>query len=195
MRSGFRARREQRAMPYRLPKFDYHPDPLATGSVEASEAVCECCEEARGFVYTGPVYAEAEIEAICPWCIASGAAHAELGASFSDEDGIGGYGEWQAVPAAVVEAVAHRTPGFNGWQQEQWWTHCGDAAEFLGRCGIKELQAFGPEAVAAIRESARLLDADRLDAFMAALDKDSAPAAYLFRCRKCGKLGGYTDCD
>jgi uncharacterized protein len=182
-------------MQSKLPKFDYHPDPIATGSVIPSDEVCECCGEARGFVYVGPVYAEAEVEFVCPWCIASGSAHAELGVSFTDEDGIGGYGEWAAVPAAVIGTVAHRSPGFEGWQQEQWWTHCGDAAEFLGRCGIRELEAMGPEAVAAIRESAGVLEGHHLNAFMCALDKDAGPSAYIFRCRHCGKLGGYSDCD
>jgi uncharacterized protein CbrC (UPF0167 family) len=178
-----------------LPKFDYHPDPLATGSVVPSDLECECCEVARGYTYAGPLYAEAELEAICPWCIADGRAHAELGASFTDEEGIGGYGEWEAVPPAVIAAVAYRTPGFSGWQQEQWWTHCGDAAEFLGRMGLHELEALGAGAVAAIRESAGLHEADHLDAFMAALEKDASPSAYIFRCRKCGKFGGYSDCD
>jgi uncharacterized protein CbrC (UPF0167 family) len=36
------------------------------------------------------------------------------------------------VPADVVEEVAHRTPGFSTLQQARWWTHCGDAAAFLG---------------------------------------------------------------
>lgn len=182
-------------MPYSLPKFDYHPDPIATGSVIPSNAICDCCGQAHGCIYDGPVYTGEEVDAVCPWCIASGAAHAELGAAFTDVDGIGGYGEWEKVPAAVIDEVAHRTPGFSGWQQEQWWTHCGDAGVFLGRCGLAELEALGPGAVAAIRESAGIAEGSRLDEFMAALDMDGSPTAYIFRCRKCGKFGGYSDCD
>jgi len=59
-----------------LPVFRYHPDPIASGSVVASAAECVCCGEARGFIYTGPAYCEAELEeALCPWCIADGSAH------------------------------------------------------------------------------------------------------------------------
>jgi uncharacterized protein len=182
-------------MPFSLPKFDYHPDPLATGSVVPSNAICECCGQIHGFIYDGPVYSEDEVDAICPWCIADGRAHAELGASFTDENGIGGYGEWDAAPKAVIETVAYRTPGFEGWQQEQWWTHCGDAAEFLGPMGLHELEALGEAAVLAIKANAGLSDGPELEAFMAALDKEDSPRAYVFRCRKCGQVGGYTDCD
>jgi uncharacterized protein len=181
-------------MSYSLPKFDYHPDPVATGSVIPSNAVCDCCGQAHGFIYDGPVFTEEEVKAICPWCIANGNAHKELGASFTDENGIGGYGEWEAVSKPVIEAIAYRTPGFTGWQQEQWWTHCGDAAEFLGRHGIVELEALGLEALTVIRESSGL-EGEELELLMSALDRDGSPRAYMFRCRKCGRLGGYWDCD
>jgi uncharacterized protein CbrC (UPF0167 family) len=116
-----------------LPQFKYHPDPVATQSVVASSATCDCCGQARGYVYDGPIYAQEEPAGpICPWCIADGFAHTKYGADFSDWDGIGGYGEWDEVPTDVLEEVAFRTPGFRSVQQAQWWTHCGDAAEYLG---------------------------------------------------------------
>jgi len=37
-----------------LPTFRYHPDPLASGSIAASDAACACCNQHRGFIYTGP---------------------------------------------------------------------------------------------------------------------------------------------
>jgi uncharacterized protein CbrC (UPF0167 family) len=142
-----------------LPTFKYHPDPVSTGHVAKSNTECACCGQARGSIYTGPVYALKEYDqCICPWCIADASAHEKLGASFIDEDGIGGGGRWDEVPREVIEEVAYRTPGFSGWQQEQWWTHCGDAAQFIGRAGRKELQALGPQAIAAIQESAGLSD-------------------------------------
>jgi len=178
-----------------LPSFKYHPDPLATGSVVRSDAACVCCGEARGFIYAGPVYAVgAYDQRVCPWCIADGSAHEKLGASFTDEAGVGG-GVWEEVPPAVVEEVAYRTPGFTGWQQERWWTHCGDAAQFIGPAGRDELTAHGPQAVAAVRASAGLPDGPEWDRFFAALDRDGSPTAYLFRCAKCGQVGGYLDCD
>lgn len=179
-----------------LPTFKYHPDPLATGMVVKSGTECACCGKARGFIYMGPVYAVEEYnEQICPWCIADGSAHEKLDASFADEVGIGGGGMWDDVPEEVIEEVAYRTPGFSGWQQEQWWTHCGDAAQFIGRAGKKELTALGPKAIAAIQDSAGLSNGPEWDEFFSALDKKGSPTAYIFRCRKCGELGGYQDCD
>src|SRR5690242_14338438 len=179
-----------------LPKFKYHPEPMRTGSVEKSAAKCVCCGQARGFIYTGPVYSVEEYDqCICPWCIADGSAHEKLEASFTDDAGIGGGGMWDEVSEAVTEEVAFRTPGFSGWQQEQWWTHCGDAAQFIGRAGKKELKALGPQAIAAIQDSAGLSDGPEWEGFFAALDKEGSPTAYMFRCRKCGQLGGYQDCD
>lgn len=177
-----------------LPNFKYHPDPLGTGSIQVSETECICCGQARGYIYVGPVYALEELdECICPWCIEDGSANAKLGASFTDESGVGGYGDWDDVPAAVVATIAYRTPGFIGWQQEQWWTHCGDAAAFLGRAGRKELEAAGDGAVEAIRQNTGLTG-DNWESFLDALSKDGSPTAYLFRCAACGMVGGYQDC-
>ena len=179
-----------------LPTFKYHPDPVVTGSVIESDTKCVCCGKARGYIYAGPVYTCKEYyQCICPWCIADGSAHKKLGASFTDELGIGGGAIGDEIPQTVIEEVAYRTPGFSGWQQEQWWTHCGDAAQFIGRAGREELEALGPEAKAAIQASAGLSDGPEWDEFFAALDKEGSPTAYLFRCSKCGRLGGYQDCD
>lgn len=183
-------------MAEKLPVFKYHPDPVATGSVAASKLKCVCCGKARGFIYTGPVYAiEDYNEKICPWCIADGSAHEKFDASFTDDAGVGGGGTWDEVSEEVIEEVAFRTPGFSGWQQEQWWTHCGDAGQFLGRAGHKELTKFGAQAIDAIRESTAIDDEDEWNEFFSALDKEGSPTAYIFRCAKCGRLGGYQDCD
>ncbi len=179
-----------------LPTFRYHPDPVATGNIVKSDTQCCCCGKVRGYIYTGPVYAiEEYYDCICPWCIDDGSAHEKLDANFTDEDLIGGGGQWEDVSKEVIEEVAYRTPGFSGWQQEQWWTHCGDAAMFLGRAGRKELEALGPEAIAAIQDSTGLVDGPGWNRFFAVPDKDGSPTAYIFRCTKCGKLGGYQDCD
>jgi uncharacterized protein CbrC (UPF0167 family) len=124
----------------------YHPDPTSTGSVTASDNECVGCGQIRGYIYVGPAYATANLsESICPWCISDGTAHQKFKAMFLDDAGVGGYNQWDAVPKEVVAEVVHRTPGFSGWQQEQWWTHCGDAAEFLGVAGYEELQQHGEE--------------------------------------------------
>ncbi|MES2523036.1 MAG: CbrC family protein [Gemmatimonadota bacterium] len=178
-----------------LPSFRYHPDPLGTGSIATSPEACRRCERQRGYIYTGPVYANEELgEAFCPWCIADGSAAQEFDAEFTDSEGVGDYGAWDAVPPEVVDEVTRRTPGFIGWQQERWWTHCADAAEFLGRAGRRELSERWPDAVPVLMAEAGL-DGAGWTAYAAELDTEGSPTAYIFRCRHCGQLGGYSDCD
>ncbi|MFJ1298458.1 CbrC family protein [Pseudomonadota bacterium AL_CKDN230030165-1A_HGKHYDSX7] len=176
-----------------LPTFRYHPNPLSTGSVVESDNECVCCGQARGFVYAGPVYAEDEYdECICPWCIADGSAADKLEASFTDDEGIGG-DDWDDVSDEVIEAVSRRTPGFGGWQQERWWTHCDDAAAFIGHAGHDELVALGPQAIEAIQDDTGLPDGPQWQHFFAALSTSQPPTAYVFRCLHCGTYGGYQD--
>jgi hypothetical protein len=177
-----------------LPSSPYHPEPLETGSVVPADALCICCGRKRGYIYVGPVYARDELdEQLCPWCIADGSAHERFGASFVDEDGVGGYGQWPRVPRSIVEEVAFRTPSFIGWQQERWFTCCNDAAAFLGRAGSCELLGVWPLALDAIRFECAL-EGPAWDEYFAALDRDDGPTAYVFRCRHCGRYGGYSDC-
>jgi uncharacterized protein CbrC (UPF0167 family) len=179
-----------------LPKFKYHPDPIATGSIVESAVACRSCGQARGYVYDGlPIAEEILDKCICPWCIADGTAHAKFEACFVDEDGIGGHGLWDGVPAAVTDEVAHRTPGFRGWQEEEWWTHCGDAAAYLGMAGAEEVTEFGPELADQLRRYASFEDNEDWREVLGSFSKVGAPTAYLFRCLHCGTVGGYWDCD
>ena len=178
-----------------LPRFKYHPDPLATGSIKPSSGTCVCCGQARGYEYDGPSFGEDELDGpLCPWCIADGSAHAKLGLDFTDADGIGNYGDWDEVPEEVIEEITYRTPGFAGWQQERWWTCCGDGAAFLGRAGADELSGKWKSAVPSILEDAQM-DPDDGEEYLESLSKEGSPTAYVFKCLHCGKLGGYSDSD
>jgi len=80
-------------------------------------------------------------------------------------------GHGLGVPASVVETIIRRTPGFAGWQQERWRYHC-------------------------VVQDMRELYADPrrdIEGFLAALDRDHPPSAYLFRCRHCDRHLFYTD--
>ncbi|MFD3841634.1 CbrC family protein [Streptomyces sp. NPDC058642] len=160
-----------------LPVFRYHPDPLATGSMVPSEARCDCCGQRRGFVYDGPVYAVADPGALCPWCLADGSAAERYEAQFTETEG--------RVPMEVRLEVDRRTPGFRGWQQERWLTHCGDAAAFLGRAGAGDVRRH-PDALAD-------LVAEFGEEFCAALDANEQPTAYLFACLHCDRHLAYAD--
>ena len=118
-----------------IPRFKYHPDPLATGSIEERPVDCACCKRTRSHVYVGPVYGERDLEeSLCPWCIADGSA-AKLGASFSDDLPLmeGEVGE------DIIQEVCARTPGYTAWQQDEWLCHCEDACEFHGDATPEDL--------------------------------------------------------
>jgi uncharacterized protein CbrC (UPF0167 family) len=174
-----------------LPDFVYHPDPEATGFVVESHGRCRACGLERGYIYTGPVYAVDDLtNSLCPWCIADGTAASKLDAEFTDV----GFGVPEDVPPSATEEIARRTPGFSGWQQEHWLYHCGDGAAFLGVVGRKELEPY-PDA----RDCLRCEREDfgwspqQVEDYLAALDKDDQPTAYLFRCRHCGTHLAYSD--
>ncbi|WP_162601561.1 CbrC family protein [Occallatibacter savannae] len=176
-----------------LPTFKYHPDPISSGSIVASGVKCKACNQSRGFMYIGAVYSSHELDdALCPWCIFDGTAHRLFGAEFIDPKAVGDYGRWDAVPGSVMDEVCFRTPSFNGWQQERWFTHCGDAAEFIAPVGSAELQNFDSSLYKAIAEESGF-STDELAQYMKSLDRDSGPTAYAFCCRVCGTWGGYSD--
>ena len=115
-----------------FPIFKYHPEPLKTGSLVASSAVCKCCGQARGYIYAGPVHTHEELSGqLCPWCIASGAAADQLEAIFVEDISIGD-GE---LAEPIMEEVSFRTPGFKTWAEECWPSCCNDATAFLGAAG------------------------------------------------------------
>jgi uncharacterized protein CbrC (UPF0167 family) len=158
-----------------LPVFRYHPDPLASGSIAASDAQCACCGQRRGFIYTGPAYCEEELEdALCPWCIADGSAHKKFDASFASEFADG-------IPPGAVDEITYRTPGFNSWQQDQWLGCCGDAAAFLeGQLMMYIVHELGISGAAATR-------------FLHGLQRDHGATAYIFGCRHCDAKPAYID--
>jgi uncharacterized protein CbrC (UPF0167 family) len=100
------------------------------------------------------------------------------------------------VAPGVARAIETRTPGFSGWQQERWLVHCGDGAAFLRRVGAAGLTAH-PDAVEYLRldlEWPRRRSPEAFDRFLAAVDADGQPTAYLFKCRTCGEFLAYADC-
>ena len=119
-----------------LPHFRYHPNPVTTGAIAASDRNCACCDRPRGYIYVGPVYGINDLdESLCPWCIFDGSAARNLGASFSDS-----YPLLQAgVAESIVEEVNLRTPGYISWQQEWWLAHCDDACEFHGDATVQDV--------------------------------------------------------
>jgi uncharacterized protein CbrC (UPF0167 family) len=171
-----------------LPRFPYHPDPLATGAIARSPVACTSCGRRRDYVYRGPVFAAEElVDCLCPWCIASGAAAAAFDAVFTDLEEPG-------VPPSVVERVTRRTPGFSGWQQERWLTHCGDAAAYVGRVGAADLDDDPGTHLIILRELRRRgYDVRQARELVRTLVRDGSPTAHRFRCLHCAAAVAYWD--
>ena len=167
-----------------LPYFRYHPAPLATGAVAASEKICACCNQARGYIYVGPVYSVNDLhDALCPWCIADGSAASKLDASFADSYPLARAG----VPADVIEEVNLRTPGYVSWQQEWWLSHCGDACEFHGDASIQDVESASDST-----KQAWLLEYKQDEAAWKWVTEGYQPggdsALYKFVCRHCRQV-------
>ncbi len=103
-------------------------------------------------------------------------AHKQFDAEFTDDAGIGIFGQWDSVPQDVLDEICQRTPGF--------------AAGSRSSGGPT---AAGQEILDAIRAESGIESDAEWDVFLNALSLEHGPTAYLFRCRHCGKLGGYSD--
>lgn len=119
-----------------LPKFKYHPNPLATGAIAESSEVCECCEKARGYMYKASFYTAEEVESICPWCIADGSAAENYEGRLTDEHPLISAG----ISKESIEEVCQRTPGYKSWQQGIWQCHCNEPCEFHGDAEKQDIE-------------------------------------------------------
>jgi Uncharacterized protein conserved in bacteria len=166
-----------------LPKFKYHPDPIKTGAIKKSNEVCECCEQARGYVYTSSIYAEQEVEYICPWCIADGTAAQKFNGIFCDDYPL----EEAGVSEKVISEVCERTPGYNSWQQEIWQVHCGTACEFHGDAQKKDLIALvGAELDRFLR--VEMIKPEDWPHILDQYEMGGNPAIYKFICPECSAV-------
>jgi len=175
-----------------LPTFRFHPDPIRSGSIIESKAKCRCCKKARGWIYTGPVYAEEELnDALCPWCIADGSAHEKFDATFVDSEAFG-----ENTSDAVLTEITERTPGFNAWQSERWPACCGEAAAFVTPAGIREIREQFPKLEGTlmtfiVQEMGISGGAARQT--LESLRSDQSPTAFIFKCLHCDAHPVYVD--
>lgn len=183
---------EQPAYPAELPPFRYHPNPLATGAFIRTDSPvnCSCCGKKVNIYYNGPFYSVENINGLCPECISSGKAAEKFDGEFQDEASL----EAGVDDEEKRDELIHRTPGYQGWQQEYWRAHCGDYCAFAGYVGYRELKQMG------IAEE--LLDDSVWNQWMAEpeemlknLVNGGSVQGYLFRCLHCGKNLLWIDCD
>jgi uncharacterized protein CbrC (UPF0167 family) len=163
------------------PRFRYHPDPIATHSIQPREGfTCGVCGEARSHAYIGPYFADnfgfENGDEICPWCIADGRAARDWNATFISPANLTDAAR-HAMPQGALAELELRTPSFLCVEQEQWLDHHGEAAAYIGPVGYNEYQRLPPQAQAAVRQCGYSVERLR--------DDGDGPTAYLFRCLHC----------
>lgn len=163
-----------------LPKFNYHQDPIKTGTFKRCELQeCECCGELTNYTYTSAIYIEEELECLCPLCIANGAAYHKFGAQFTSELA-------DEVAPEIEETVLHKTPGYSGNQEEIWLTHCEDACCFIDYVSWLDIEEQGlkKELLANYDSYEHYNDLDIQDLIEGLTSGEVA--GYLFKCLHCG---------
>lgn len=198
-----------------LPEFKFHPDPLNTGAIKPNDDACACCEESRGYAYTGSIYCRSRAATICPWCIADGSAAEKFRATF-----VAGRTDCSPVvhtsnltsrlrrllarakywlrkhaiarkQVAAYEAVDKelftRTPGFASFQEQDWQVHCNEPCEFHGMASTADLRKMTSAAKARLFSNSSL---DETEFQQLVQDEASVELDYYlkFVCRKCQEI-------
>ncbi len=165
-----------------LPYFKYHPEPLKTRMFKEKKEKCPICKKYREIIYVGPFYSEKEVKNLCPWCIKDGSAAKKYNGAFYDSESV----EKDFGNSKNLDELIYRTPGYKGWQQEYWLSHCEDFCQFLGYVRWKEINELKDELKADI-EKLRTEMGLKLDEFEKSLYDGGFSQGYLFQCLKCGK--------
>lgn len=189
---GGNERERQAKILEKLPFFKYHPNPLETKAfLEDDNSVeCECCRKPTKIYYSGPFYSVDEIHKLCPECISSGKAAQEYDGEFQDEASV----EDGVDDINKLDELIHRTPGYSGWQQEYWRSHCGDYCAFVGYVGYRELMQM--DIVEEVLEDP-VLDSwgDDKEEILECMVNGGGVQGYLFKCLHCGRYLLWADCD
>ena len=172
------------------PVFRYYRDPFGTGAFEQSDDPCDCCGRATGYRYHGFLYAEEEVESICPWCVGNGSAARKFDGMFVDDEGLSG------CSAKAVSELTERTPEFRSFQAAKWLVHCGEPAVYLMDAGYDELQQYGDETLQSVMDDLPAgMSEEKKQAFVRSLRKDGSCVAHVFECLHCKKVVAYGECD
>jgi len=166
-----------------LPYFKYHPDPLKTGLFKEKKGKCPICKKHREIIYVGPFYSEKEVKNLCPWCIKDGSAAKKYNGAFHDIHSI----EKDFGNNKNLDELIYRTPGYKGWQQEYWLSHCRDFCAFLGYVKWKEISELKDELKDDIEKFITEMKLTHNE-FEKSLSNGGFSQGYLFKCLKCGKF-------
>jgi uncharacterized protein len=165
-----------------LPHFKYHPAPIQSEVVVASDGTCICCGKARGAMYVGPTFTtHRDIrDNICPWCIADGSAAQKYAARFAGYTSLLKAG----IARAIVDEVTTQTPGYFSWQSDNWQSHCGDACVFHGDATVADV-AHASRATIDAWKAEYEMNEDDWARFSDGYEPKGHSVFYKFVCRHC----------
>ena len=174
-----------------IPYFRYHPNPIETGTFKTDKTVlCECCGKETSVYYTGPFYCVETVEYLCPWCIAGGSAAEKFDGEFQDYAAVEN-DETHPLSEEALAELTRRTPGYIGWQQEDWLSHCGEPCAFVGYAGLEEIEDKLDDFVDLDGDCERFGGRENLEY----LRNGGSCQGYLFQCLHCGKYRLHADAD
>ena len=175
-----------------IPCFKYHPDPIKTGSIVKSDAICDCCAQKRGYEYKGSFYSVDSVDSLCPWCISSGEAADKYDGTFTS------FGlhipEYDDITESVFEEISSKTPGFSSFQEADWQFHCNDGCEFHGLATVGDFKKISEEEIERLQQVSYL---SRTEIDELGQGDDSTTLDYFFKfvCRHCGEMKFLMDLD
>ncbi|MFE5472035.1 CbrC family protein [Bacillus safensis] len=170
-----------------LPTFKYNPDPVSLNVIKKEHTTCPVCEKERDYVYHGPFYAVENVDGICPWCIKDGSAAKKYDGTFQDDASCDDVDHEE-----YIDELIFRTPGYRGWQQEYWLSHCGDFCAIVQYVGWKEIEHLEEELAEDIEDicSGEGLTKENLKQWLV---NGGDLQGYLFQCVHCNKHRLYID--
>ncbi|EAY26940.1 CbrC family protein [Microscilla marina] len=175
-----------------LPVFKYNPDPVRLGVIKKERTHCPVCQQERAYVYTGPFYTTAQVRGICPWCIKDGSAAQRFQGTLQDYLAIEGISPDPSTPhtinyaSDVIDELLERTPGYRGWQQEVWLSHCNEPCAIIDYVGWKEIAHLQEELMPDLSDIQSRWNISQTE-LQGLLTKPGDIQGYLFRCVKCNK--------
>ena len=158
--------------------FKYHPNIYDDDILIKKEGVCQCCGK-KVDSYIEQIYTASDVDCICLKCVSDGSAAIKYDGAFI---------AWaEDIPDSEKrDELFMRTPGYLGWQGENWLACCDDYCEYLGRVGIEEINNMldGEEI---LNEYFSREDSYSKEDVIGYLHKDGDMSGYLFRCLHCRK--------
>jgi uncharacterized protein CbrC (UPF0167 family) len=166
--------------------FRYHPFPVYTRAIQPQQITCSACGLVSNYSYAFAVYPddedtegeEREVR-VCPWCLHDGSAARHYpDVVFTDPPMAAGVGD------DARGELAHRTPTYASFQEQEWPVHHGDYCAFIGYAGWREVAPYAAELAADLARLRRTLGwrKPELESWV----NGASVQGYLFRCTTCG---------